>query len=48
VRTTALGAAYLAGLAVDYWNGQEELLKKWKRDSLFTPKMDEDKRENYI
>ncbi len=42
--TTALGAAYLAGLAVDYWNGQEELLKKWKRDSLFTPKMDEDKR----
>jgi len=43
--TTALGAAYLAGLAVDYWNGQEELLKKWKRDSLFTPKMDEDKRE---
>jgi glycerol kinase len=43
--TTALGAAYLAGLAVGYWNGQEELLRKWKRDALFTPQMDEDERE---
>ncbi|ABX31026.1 glycerol kinase [Petrotoga mobilis SJ95] len=43
--TTALGAAYLAGLAVGYWNGQEELLRKWKRDALFTPKMAEDERE---
>ncbi|MGY4687815.1 glycerol kinase GlpK [Petrotoga sp. DB-2] len=43
--TTALGAAYLAGLAVGYWNGQEELLRKWKRDALFTPQMAEDERE---
>jgi len=43
--TTALGAAYLAGLAVGYWNGQEELLRKWKRDALFTPQMSEDERE---
>jgi len=43
--TTALGAAYLAGLAVGYWNGQEELLRKWKRDALFTPQMVEDEKE---
>ncbi len=43
--TTALGAAYLAGLAVGYWNGQEELLRKWKRDALFTPQMAEDEKE---
>jgi len=43
--TTALGAAYLAGLAVGYWNGQEELLRKWKRDAFFTPEMAEDERE---
>jgi len=43
--TTALGAAYLAGLAVDFWNGQEELLRKWKRDVLFTPEMAEDEKE---
>jgi len=43
--TTALGAAYLAGLAVGFWNGQEELLRKWKRDALFTPQMAEDERE---
>jgi len=43
--TTALGAAYLAGLAVGYWNGQEELLRKWKRDALFTPEMVKDERE---
>ncbi|PNR93073.1 glycerol kinase [Petrotoga sp. HWH.PT.55.6.1] len=43
--TTALGAGYLAGLAVGFWNGQEELLRKWKRDALFTPEMNEDERE---
>jgi len=43
--TTALGAGYLAGLAVGFWNGQEELLRKWKRDALFTPQMDADERE---
>lgn len=43
--TTALGAAYLAGLAVGYWEGQKELLDKWKRDSLFIPNMDEEEKE---
>lgn len=43
--TTALGAAYLAGLAVGYWDSQEELVKKWNRDALFQPQMDEESKE---
>jgi glycerol kinase len=38
---TALGTAYLAGLAVGYWKNQEELLDKWALDRRFTPNMDE-------
>ena len=38
--TTALGAAYLAGLAVGYWNSTEELQKQWQRDKEFHPAMD--------
>ena len=37
--TTALGAAYLAGLAVGYWNDVGELEQKWKQDHRFAPKM---------
>ncbi|MCD6360616.1 MAG: glycerol kinase, partial [Armatimonadetes bacterium] len=42
---TALGAAYLAGLAVDYWSSIEEIVKLWKLEKTFTPKMDEGLRE---
>ncbi len=42
--TTALGAAYLAGLAVGYWKNQEELIGKWNLQTLFTPKMEESER----
>ncbi|HEC96230.1 MAG TPA: glycerol kinase, partial [Euryarchaeota archaeon] len=42
---TALGAAYLAGLAVDYWSGMEEIVKLWKLEKTFTPSMDEELRE---
>jgi glycerol kinase len=38
--TTALGAAYLAGLAVGFWNGMEELQTQWQRDKEFHPAMD--------
>ncbi|TFG82012.1 MAG: glycerol kinase GlpK [Erysipelotrichales bacterium] len=38
---TALGTAYLAGLAVGYWKNQDELLDKWQLDRKFTPQMDE-------
>jgi glycerol kinase len=37
--TTALGAAYLAGLAVGYWNSREELESNWQLDREFTPQM---------
>jgi glycerol kinase len=35
--TTALGAAYLAGLAVNYWSGIEEIRKQWQVDRVFSP-----------
>ncbi|PLS18287.1 glycerol kinase [Bacillus sp. M6-12] len=39
--TTALGAAYLAGLAVGYWKNQEEIAQQWAIDKTFTPSMEE-------
>jgi glycerol kinase len=43
--TTALGAAYLAGLAVGFWDSQEEIEQKWAMDKEFEPLMDEAERE---
>lgn len=37
--TTALGAAYLAGLAVHYWKSMEEIKKQWQLDKTFSPSM---------
>jgi glycerol kinase len=37
--TTALGAAYLAGLAVGYWSGVDEIQKQWQVDKTFAPDM---------
>ena len=37
--TTALGAAYLAGLAVGYWKNQADIARQWQADTRFTPKM---------
>jgi glycerol kinase len=42
--TTALGAAYLAGLAVGYWSGKEEIAAQWKVDHFFEQAMEEDTR----
>ncbi|QCR32819.1 glycerol kinase GlpK [Lysinibacillus sp. SGAir0095] len=39
--TTALGAAYLAGLAVGFWESKEEISQYWNVDQKFEPKMDE-------
>ena len=39
VETTAMGAAYLAGLAVSYWNNKEDVLCNWAIDRIFTPKI---------
>ncbi len=38
IETTALGAAYLAGLAVGFWKSQEEIATKWAIDKIFEPK----------
>jgi glycerol kinase len=35
--TTALGAAYLAGLAVNYWSGIHEIRQQWQIDRTFSP-----------
>ncbi|MTV50198.1 glycerol kinase GlpK [Heliobacillus mobilis] len=44
IETTALGAAYLAGLAVGFWTSKEELAKRWKLDNRFENEMAEEKR----
>lgn len=48
VETTAMGAAYLAGLAVGYWTGREEVMKNWVSDCVFEPSIGENDREKRI
>ena len=40
--TTALGAAYLAGLAVGFWSGIDEIQKQWQADTAFNSAMPEE------
>ncbi|RYY69531.1 MAG: glycerol kinase [Chitinophagaceae bacterium] len=44
--TTALGAAYLAGLAVGFWKDIDELKQNWKKDQVFTASMDDAQRND--
>ncbi len=44
VETTALGAAFCAGLATGVWKDKEEILDNWKVDKIFTPEMKSEKR----
>jgi len=46
IETTALGAAYLAGLAVGYWSGLEEIASQWRIDAEFRPAMPVEQRES--
>lgn len=48
VETTAMGAAYLAGLAVGYWSDKEDVRKNWAIDETFLPKIGEQEREERI
>ena len=48
VETTALGAAYLAGLAVGFWKDIEELRSKWQIDKTFLPTATVEKRKDWI
>jgi len=43
--TTALGAAYLAGLAIGLWRDKKEISRKWRENRKFTPAMDNKTRE---
>ena len=46
--TTALGAAYAAGLAVGFWSDLDDLRKNWQEDSRWTPKMENGERERLL
>ena len=46
--TTALGAAYLAGLAVGHWDGLDDLAANWALDRRFEPSMSEDRRRSML
>ncbi len=48
VETTAMGAAYLAGLAVGYWKDLEDIKNNWMVDRIFLPALEEKKREERI
>ena len=48
IETTALGAAYLAGLAVGYWEDLDDIRRNWELGRTFEPKMDEEKRKANI
>jgi glycerol kinase len=46
--TTALGAAYAAGLAVGFWDGLDDLRANWQEDSRWTPSMDDGERDRQM
>ncbi len=48
IETTALGAAYLAGLATGYWNGISDIEQQWQVDRIFRPEMPPQNAENII
>ncbi len=48
IETTALGAAYLAGLATNYWTSEDEIRENWKLSSTFTSEIGENDRLNLL
>ena len=48
VETTAMGAAYLAGLAVGYWTSKEDVFKNWAIDRTFVPKISIEEKEKKV
>ncbi len=46
--TTALGAAYLAGLAVGYWKNEQDIQQQWQLNKQFEPKIDEATKEKLV
>ena len=48
IETTAMGAAFLAGLAIGYWPDVEAIARAWKEDRTFSARMDADVRKDLI
>ena len=48
IETTALGAAYLAGLATGFWKDAEEVRENWQQERVFVPQISGEKRENLL
>ncbi len=48
IETTALGAAYLGGLAVGFWKNRDEIRENWAVERVFTPQMEAEKREKLL
>ena len=48
VETTAMGAAYLAGLATGFWQDKEDVIRNWALEREFSPCMDEQEREKQL
>ncbi|UYG17337.1 glycerol kinase GlpK [Brachybacterium huguangmaarense] len=48
IETTALGAAYAAGIAVGFWDGEQDVIDNWAEDKRWEPTMDEATRERYL
>ena len=48
VETTAMGAAYLAGLAVGYWASKEDVIKNWAIDRVFAPAIEPEERDKKV
>ncbi len=48
IETTAMGAAYLAGLAVGYWESLDDVRASWETDRVFAPQMPPARREELL
>jgi glycerol kinase len=48
IETTALGAAYLAGLQCGFWGGADDVARQWREDARFTPQMDPARRDELL
>ena len=48
IETTALGAAYLAGLATGYWKSRQEIQENWQSGNSFWPTMEKEEREKLL
>lgn len=46
--TTALGAAYAAGIAVGFWTGEQDVIDNWQEDKRWAPKMDSEERDRQL